>query len=94
VEVAASALRAQGLRVVVDHVPADYRDRTNLTWTEDQGVAEVLKLFAGGVADGPFAEQMAAACSLAFYTMHRSFRRLDGEGRRGDSYRWAGNNPL
>jgi hypothetical protein len=73
VEVAASALRAHGLRAIVDHVPAGYRDRTNLSWTEDQEVAEVLKLFAGGDADDPLAEEMAAAWSLAFYTMHRFF---------------------
>jgi hypothetical protein len=84
VEVAASALRAHGLRAIVDHVPAGYRDRTNLSWTEDQEVAEVLKLFAGGVADDPLAEEMAAAWSLAFYTMHRFFTRLEGEGRRWD----------
>lgn len=81
VEVAASALRAHGLRVVVDNVPAGYRDQTNQSWTEDPDVAEVLKLWAGGDADDPVAARMAAAWSLAFYTMHRFLTRIEGEGR-------------
>lgn len=80
VEVAASALRARGFRVVVDSVPAGYRDRTNQSWTEDPDVAKVLKLYAGGDADDPVPAQMAAAWSLSFYTMHRLITRIRGEG--------------
>lgn len=85
VEVAASALCAHGLRVVVDRVRAGYRDRTNRSWTEDQEVAEVLKLWAGEDADDPVAAQMAAAWSLAFYTMHRFLTRVEREDRRWDN---------
>jgi len=60
-QLAASELRAQGLRVVVDDVPAGYRDGSNWSWTEDLEVAEVLRLWAGGDADDPVPAQMVVA---------------------------------
>jgi len=78
-------LRANGLRAILDDVPPWHRDRTNLPWTEDQDVADVLKLFAGGDADDPVAEQMATIWSFAFYMVHRQFTKVaDGGGRLGN----------
>lgn len=84
-QLAASQLRAQGLRVVLDDVPAGYRDQSNWSWTEDPEVGEVLKLWAGGYADDPVPAQMVVAWSLEFHATRRRLTMVGGGGRRLDN---------